>query len=59
MPSPHAPSAGNWAPNSTGNAALVGAMGNDVVASVTFTMRTIDAWVEMTNFKKDDHSVRT
>jgi hypothetical protein len=60
MPSPRAPSAGNWAPNSTGNAALVGAMGNDVVvAAVTFTVRTIDAWVEMTNLKNHGHGVLT
>ena len=60
MPSPRAPLAGNWAPNSTGNAALVGAMGNDVVAAaVTFTLRTIDAWVEMTNLKNHNHGVLT
>jgi len=35
-------------------------MGNDVVvAAVTFTVRTIDAWVEMTNFKNHDHGVLT
>jgi hypothetical protein len=35
-------------------------MGNDVVvAAVTFTVRTIDAWVEMTNLKNHGHGVLT
>jgi len=34
-------------------------MGNDVVAAVTFTVRTIDAWMEMTNLKNHDHRVLT
>ena len=61
MPSPRAPLIGNSTPSSTGFGVESGAMGSEVEdVAVSFTMRTIDALAEITNWKiksKADHEI--